>query len=130
MRRYAATAIVTWAGGSGSRAMETGGPAGWRDTMRYSRFPFLVAAALSTVGCSQMVPPGDPAPPARAVAPPPEPYSSPSCRGLGEPGRTAARDEPAGREVWAGIWRRHTPDPPLPHVDFAREMLVIAALGT
>lgn len=41
-----------------------------------------------------------------------------------------------GREAWIEIWKRiYRPDPtdgtmaPLPEVDFAREMLIVAALG-
>jgi hypothetical protein len=39
------------------------------------------------------------------------------------------RDPAAWAEMWAAIWKRHSPLPELPQVDFAREMLVVVALG-
>jgi hypothetical protein len=49
--------------------------------------------------------------------------------GLIEPQRLVVRDQVTWAEAWAAIWRGHSPTPELPTVDFAREMLVIVALG-
>ena len=98
--------------------------------MRYSRCPLLVAAALSAAACSQAAAPGASGAAVPVVRLRAEPYSLTYLSGLDEPRRTVVRDEPAWREAWSGIWRRHSPEPPLPQVDFAREMLVVAALGT
>jgi hypothetical protein len=98
--------------------------------MRYSSFPLLIAAALSAAACSQAAAPRESGLPVRVVRLRPEPYSLTYFSGLDEPQRTVVRDELAWRAAWAAIWRRHSPEPPLPHVDFKREMLVIAALGS
>ena len=98
--------------------------------MRHSRFPLLIAAVLGTLACSQAAAPRESGGPVRIVRLRPEPYSLTYFSGLDEPQRTVVRDEVAWRAAWAAIWRRHSPVPPLPLVDFEREMLVIAALGS
>ena len=98
--------------------------------MRYSSFPLLIAAALSTVACSQAAAPRESGAPIRLERLRSEPYSLTYFSGLDEPQRTIVRDEVAWRAAWAAIWRRHSPEPPLPQVDFEREMLIVAALGS
>lgn len=39
------------------------------------------------------------------------------------------RDATAWRAAWAELWAHVAPEPPLPTVDFARERVVLAALG-
>jgi hypothetical protein len=59
-----------------------------------------------------------------------EPVSLTYVSGLAEPQQLVVRDQAAWQEAWNAIWRHHVPRPPLPDVDFAREMIVVAALGT
>ena len=96
--------------------------------MRRSYLVLLVGAALG-VGCSSSVAPGEPDRAVPLVRLRPEPYSLTSSSGLDQAERMVLRDEVAWREVWAAIWRRHSPEPSLPEVDFSREMLVVVALG-
>lgn len=99
------------------------------EKMRSSLLPAVVAVAAGMAGCGQPSapdPPGAPVPLVRLRA---EPYSFAFYSGLVEPRRLVVRDRAAWAEVWAAIWRRHSPLPALPEVDFAREMLVVAALG-
>jgi hypothetical protein len=58
-----------------------------------------------------------------------EPYSFTYSSGLRQPERLIVRDLTTWRAVWAAIWRNITPVPEPPVVDFAREMIVVAALG-
>lgn len=49
--------------------------------------------------------------------------------GLSTPTQLVIRDE----ESWKQLWKRHNnvviPTPPLPNVDFARDMIVVVAIG-
>jgi hypothetical protein len=60
----------------------------------------------------------------------PEPYSFVYKSGLTESARVAVKDAEHWRTVWDQIWANHSEGPALPEVDFSREMLVVAALGT
>ena len=70
---------------------------------------------------------GDPIPLVRLRA---EPYSFTYYSGLDTSTRLVVRDAEAWAGIWAEIWRGHSPTPPLPQVDFARDMLIVAGLGT
>jgi hypothetical protein len=96
--------------------------------MRRSHFLLLVGAALGAA-CSASIAPDVLGRAVPLVRLRPEPYSLTYYSGLDHPERTVVRDEIAWREVWAAIWRGHSPEPPLPQVDFAQEMLVVVALG-
>ncbi|HTJ23319.1 MAG TPA: protease complex subunit PrcB family protein [Gemmatimonadaceae bacterium] len=50
--------------------------------------------------------------------------------GLNDSVRAVVRDSTAWLELWRAINRPFYPPPPLPPVDFERDMIVIAALGT
>jgi hypothetical protein len=50
--------------------------------------------------------------------------------GVHDPMRTVIRDSVAWRELWERINRPFMPQPALPAIDFAREMIVVAALGS
>ena len=50
--------------------------------------------------------------------------------GIGDPLRAVIRDSVAWRELWTRINRPFVPAPALPTIDFAREMIVVAALGS
>ena len=49
--------------------------------------------------------------------------------GLNDSVHTVIRDSAEWSAVWRGITRPFYPPPPLPQVDFDRDMLVVAALG-
>jgi hypothetical protein len=49
--------------------------------------------------------------------------------GFGEAVRLVVRDTSAWRRTWARLNAPFFPQPPLPQVDFSREMVLVAALG-
>lgn len=53
-----------------------------------------------------------------------------SYAGIGAPMRTVIRDSTAWRQLWDRINRPFVPPPALPSIDFGREMVVVAALGS
>ena len=59
----------------------------------------------------------------------PEPYSFSSNSGFQNPARLVVRDALHWKVVWAQTFHGMTPVPPLPAIDFSREMVVVAALG-
>jgi hypothetical protein len=71
--------------------------------------------------------PGEPVPVVRLRA---EPYSFAFNSGLDQPGRIVVRDQSSWQTLWAQIYSRHSPVPPVPAIDFSQEMLVVVALGS
>jgi hypothetical protein len=59
-----------------------------------------------------------------------EPYSFAYSSGLEDSARLVVRDREAWEALWRRIHQRQSPLPPTPAVDFARQMVVAAALGT
>jgi PrcB C-terminal len=53
-----------------------------------------------------------------------------SYAGIDDPIRAVIRDSTAWRQLWEQINRPFVPQPALPAVDFGREMIVVAALGS
>lgn len=49
--------------------------------------------------------------------------------GITERQRLVIRDHEAWRKVWKRIYAQRSPTPPLPEIDFAGEMLIVAAMG-
>ncbi len=49
--------------------------------------------------------------------------------GITDRQRLVIRDREAWREVWKRIYAQRSPTPPLPEIDFAKEMLVVVAMG-
>lgn len=49
--------------------------------------------------------------------------------GLSDSTRLVVRDSSAWRQLWFALNRPFVPPPPLPPIDFAREMIIVAALG-
>jgi hypothetical protein len=58
--------------------------------------------------------------------PPPLTVSS----GITDSTRVVIRDAETWRATWDRVWSRQTPAPPLPTIDFSREMVVVVGLGT
>ncbi len=50
--------------------------------------------------------------------------------GFTDSARFVVRDSGAWREAWRTIHRPFIPPPPVPAIDFSREMVIVAALGT
>jgi len=50
--------------------------------------------------------------------------------GFTDSARLVVRDSGAWRETWQMIHRPFIPPPPVPPIDFSREMVIVAALGT
>jgi hypothetical protein len=110
---------------------------GETNVRRSAKLLILVGTlAAAGVGCStiDLAGPGDPAPRTSESAVPFQrmrddsmPLTSNS--GLADAQRRVIRDEVTWASVWEAIWRNHTPLPPLPQIDFGREMLVVASTG-
>lgn len=49
--------------------------------------------------------------------------------GLSDSTRIVVRDSATWRQLWIALNRPFVPAPPLPPIDFAREMIIVAALG-
>lgn len=49
--------------------------------------------------------------------------------GFGEPARIVVDDAAQWAEVWDRLWNDQAPAPPLPAVDFQREVVIVAAMG-
>ena len=50
--------------------------------------------------------------------------------GIRQPERLVVRDSATWHAVWASIWSGTTPMPATPNVDFTKEMVIVAALGS
>ena len=59
----------------------------------------------------------------------PEAFSFSYNSGITEPQRLVVRDQATWQQTWDSIYRFTFPAPALPAVDFAREMVIVAALG-
>jgi hypothetical protein len=59
-----------------------------------------------------------------------EPYSFSFNSGVDEPERLVVRDAAAWNALWTRVHARQSPVPALPSVDFKKEMIVFASLGT
>lgn len=53
-----------------------------------------------------------------------------SYAGIGDPMRAVIRDSTAWRRLWERLNQPFLPQPALPAIDFGREMIVVAALGS
>lgn len=59
-----------------------------------------------------------------------EPYSFAYYSGLTDSVRLTIRDVGEWQQVWTALGRGSSPESPLPEIDFTREMVTVAALGT
>jgi protease stability complex PrcB-like protein len=95
------------------------------------RFPgiagiFVLAVATACGGSDLLQPPGPSLPIIRLAS---QPYSFTFYSGLEKPARFVVRDAAAWQTIWNHIYLRQSPVPPLPSVDFSRDMIVVVALG-
>lgn len=49
--------------------------------------------------------------------------------GFSEPARLVVDSQAEWMAVWARMWENHTPVPPVPEVDFGREVVALVAMG-
>ena len=49
--------------------------------------------------------------------------------GIGQAARIVVADRGEWERVWARMWHNHHPVPPVPAVDFDRELVIVAAMG-
>jgi hypothetical protein len=87
----------------------------------------IVGIAACAAPEQSTLPPGPSIPVVRLRA---EPYSFEYNSGLTEPTRLVVRDAAEWQSLWTQIYQGRFPVPPLPAIDFSREMIVVAALGT
>src|SRR4051812_11633898 len=59
-----------------------------------------------------------------------EPYAFTFVSGLDKPAQLVVRDAVTWQAMWSEINLHYSPLPPLPVVDFSREMIVVVALGS
>lgn len=88
----------------------------------------MIAVAVTLSACSSFdpVPSGPTIPMTRLRA---EPYSFTFYSGLVTSERLVVRDAAAWQTLWNRIHSGRTPTPPLPAVDFSRDMVVVVAMG-
>ena len=96
---------------------------------RFVKIVSVCVLALSAAcgGSDLTQPPGTSLPMVRLRS---EPYSFTFYSGLDRPARIVIRDALAWRVVWNQIYLRQSPVPPLPAIDFSRDMMVVVALGS
>ena len=89
-----------------------------------------LSLAMLTAACSSALSPnGGPVPvPVTRFSHDDRPFSSFS--GISAPTRLVVRDTTTWRSTWQLINQPFIPQPPLPTIDFSREMVLLAGLGT
>lgn len=105
--------------------------------MRFASRTLIVLLATSCSPTPNQAPNEGP-PLENAVNPPPAMQSLDSSlqnyyrysSGLSDSARLVIRDAQAWSELWIRIVENHEPAPATPQVDFSREMLIVAAMGT
>lgn len=89
-----------------------------------------LTVVLGACASSETVsPPGEPGANIPIVRLHSEPYSFAFNSGLDKPDRIVVRDATSWQAVWRDVWRGGSEIPPLPAVDFSREMILVVALG-
>lgn len=89
----------------------------------------VLVFALFLAACSSPNAPDAAQPPLTVTRLRPEAFSFSYNSGLTEPQRLVVRDQATWQQTWDSIYRFSFPVPTLPAVDFAREMVIVAALG-
>src|SRR6267378_5203198 len=59
-----------------------------------------------------------------------EPYAFLQYSGFEQPATLVVRDQQTWQSAWGQLFVNYSQKPPLPAIDFSREMIVIAAAGT
>ncbi len=102
---------------------------GWLANTQRVLLASTMLATLITTGCgaSPVAPNGDPLTLTRLR---PEPYSLTFYSGIDDAQRVIVRTQTQWQDVWTAIWSRTSPMPLLPSIDFEREMVIVAAMGS
>ena len=99
--------------------------------MREFRWTIGSSVLLAVVACSATTidssPPGTPLQFTRLRS---EPYSFTFNSGFDQPARLVIRDQAAWSAAWQKTFERSSPVPPVPDIDFDREVVVLVALGS
>jgi hypothetical protein len=90
----------------------------------------IIAAIAANAGCAASDFTQPPGPAVTIVRLRAEPYSFTYVSGFDQPARLVVRDAATWQAVWNQVFLRELPVPPLPAIDFSREMIVVAALGS
>lgn len=90
----------------------------------------LLAVVAALPACSGALDPGPGGPLFPMTRLRAEPYSFSTNSGLGTAERLVIRDAGSWQSVWNRIHASRTPMPSVPQIDFAREMIVVAAMGS
>jgi protease stability complex PrcB-like protein len=85
---------------------------------------------LAASGCSHAVSPDGPGTPLPVVRLTTEPRAFSSYSAIESPQQLVLRDAAAVAQWWAAAWRTMSQPPTMPQIDFMREMVVVAALGS
>jgi hypothetical protein len=93
-------------------------------------FPIVLAAVTAgTAACDSPTGSSAPIQPLAITRLRSEPVSLTYASGLSTRQRLVVSDSGTWQQVWTSIWRRVSPEPPLPQVDFGSEIVVVAAMG-
>lgn len=95
--------------------------------LRDFRIVIIAVLVTASTGSISHPPTGTRIPLARLSS---TPFSLSFYSGIGLPERLVVRDNATWHTVWASIWSRTTPMPATPNVDFTKEMVIVAALGS
>lgn len=117
-----------------SRAPDGRPRTGYDPLVNVSRLPWyalLCASLLAALGATCRTPGEEPS--SRAPLPVDRFHRAPTAfaiySGIGDSLRVIIRDQTSWRSYWALVHAGMTPVPPVPPVDFRRDMVVLAALG-
>lgn len=102
------------------------------------RIPAMMLLCLATASCSPAAKSPDDGSPRREAAGPVTvtPLDSSlqnyyrHSSGYGDSARLVIRNRDQWDDVWSRIVSNHGPKPPAPTIDFSREVIIVAALGT
>lgn len=86
-------------------------------------FSAVVLLPFLALGCTDDSPTGPDSPVAF------ETIVQTSTSGLTEAGQQVVRNQADWARVWDGLYANASPKPPLPHVDFSQEIVLVAAMG-
>ena len=95
--------------------------------LREFRIVIIAGLAIGCTGTISSPPTGTRVPLTRLSS---TPFSFSLYSGIGQPERLVIRDDATWHTVWASIWSGVTPMPATPNVNFTKEMVIVAALGS
>lgn len=97
--------------------------------MRASRRIVIAALIAGASACGSPTGSSSPDQPLAITRLRSEPFSLAYASGLRELQRLVVPDASTWQQVWSSIWSGTSPEPPIPQVDFGREIVVVAAMG-